>query len=121
VYRLSVTGRFAAAHNLRHFKGRCESLHGHNWKVEVVVEGRDLDQADLLLDFGELKRLLNLALDQLDHRHLNQVPPFDQRNPSSEMIAKHLYETIAAQLPPQVKMAEVSTWESEDSRATYLG
>ncbi|MCF8033272.1 MAG: 6-carboxytetrahydropterin synthase QueD [Desulfarculaceae bacterium] len=121
MYRLMVTGRFAAAHSLRNFKGRCEALHGHNWKVEVVVQGNKLDKADLLMDFGELKKLMNQALDQLDHRHLNEVAPFDQVNPSSELIAKHLYETIAQDLPEQVSMHSVSAWESEDSRATYLG
>ncbi len=116
-----VTGRFAAAHSLRNFKGRCEALHGHNWRVEVVVRGSQLDQADLLMDFGELKQLMNQALDRLDHHHLNEIPPFDQHNPSSEMIAKHLYERIAAGLPAHVSMARVSAWESDDSRATYLG
>ena len=121
MYRLMVTGRFAAAHNLRNFQGQCEALHGHNWKVEITVEGEKLDQADLLMDFGELKALMNQALDQLDHKHLNEVPPFDKINPSSEMIAKWLFETIGAQLPEHVKMASASAWESENARATYLG
>ncbi len=116
-----VTGRFAAAHSLRNFKGRCEALHGHNWKVEITVRGQKMDQADLLMDFGDLKRLMNQALDKLDHRHLNEIPPFDQVNPSSEMIAKFLYEEISRGLPPQVAMARVAAWESDDSRATYLG
>jgi 6-pyruvoyltetrahydropterin/6-carboxytetrahydropterin synthase len=121
MYRLMVTGRFAAAHSLRNFKGRCEALHGHNWNVEVVVQGEKLDQADLLMDFGELKKLMNQALDKLDHCHLNEVPPFDQVNPSSELIAKHLYERISQGLPAHVAMHSVSAWESDDSRATYLG
>ena len=121
MYRLMVTGRFAAAHNLRNFKGRCEALHGHNWRVEVVVEGEQLDKADLLMDFGELKMLMNQAMDKLDHCHLNEVPPFDQVNPSSEQIAKHLFEAIGRGLPGHVRMHSVSAWESDDSRATYLG
>jgi len=121
MYRLMVTGRFAAAHSLRNFKGRCEALHGHNWRVEVVVQGEKLDQADLLMDFGELKKLMYQALDRLDHHHLNEVPPFDQVNPSSELIAKHLFEAIAQGLPAHVSMYSVSAWESDDSRATYLG
>ncbi len=121
MYQLTVTGHFAAAHSLRNFKGRCEALHGHNWKVEVVVSGDKLDQADLLMDFGELKKLMNQALDRLDHRYLNELPPFDQVNPSSEMIAKWLFEQIARDLPPQVKMHSVSAWESHNAKATYLG
>lgn len=121
MYQLTVTGHFAAAHSLRNFKGRCEALHGHNWKVEVVVSGSQLDQADLLMDFGELKKLMNQAMDQLDHRYLNEVPPFDQVNPSSEMIAKWLFENIAQGLPPQVRMHSVSAWESHRAKATYFG
>ncbi|MGD8560978.1 MAG: 6-carboxytetrahydropterin synthase QueD [Desulfarculaceae bacterium] len=119
MYELTVTGRFAAAHSLRNFKGRCESLHGHNWRVEVVVRGSTLDQAGLVMDFGELKKMMNQALDQLDHKHLNEVPPFDQVNPSSENIAKYLFETLQEKLPPGVGMHSVSAWESEDSKATY--
>jgi 6-pyruvoyltetrahydropterin/6-carboxytetrahydropterin synthase len=115
-----VTGRFAAAHSLRNFQGRCEALHGHNWRVEVVVRGSALDEAGLVMDFGELKRLMNAALDELDHQHLNEVPPFDRDNPSSELIARHIYRRVAAGLPEGVAMARVSAWESEDSRATYL-
>ncbi len=121
MYELTVIGRFAAAHSLRNFKGRCEALHGHNWRVEVVVRGETLDQAGLVMDFGELKAAMNQVLDTLDHRYLNELEPFDRLNPSSELIAKYLYEKIAGLLPPGVEMARVSAWESEDSRATYLG
>ncbi len=120
-WELMVTGRFAAAHSLRNFKGRCEALHGHNWRVEVVVRGENLDQAGLVMDFGELKALMRQVLDGLDHRYLNEVPPFDRLNPSSELIARYIYQEIARRLPPGVEMARVSAWESEDSRATYLG
>lgn len=120
MFELMVTGRFAAAHSLRNFKGRCEALHGHNWRVEVVVKGDTLDQADLVMDFGELKAAMNKVLDRLDHGYLNEIKPFDEYNPSSELIAKYLYEEIAKLLPPEVHMARVSAWESEDSRATYL-
>ncbi len=121
MFELMVTGRFAAAHSLRNFNGRCEALHGHNWRVEVVVRGSQLDKADLLMDFGQLKQLMNQALDRLDHGHLNEIAPFDQQNPSSELIAKYLWERIAPGLPAHVTMARVSAWESDDSRATYLG
>lgn len=121
MFELMVTGRFAAAHSLRNFHGRCEALHGHNWRVEVTVRGSQLDEADLLLDFGQLKKLMRQALDRLDHQHLNELPPFDRLNPSSEMIAKYLWEAIAPGLPAQVALARVAAWESDDSRATYLG
>ncbi|ADK83797.1 6-pyruvoyl tetrahydropterin synthase and hypothetical protein [Desulfarculus baarsii DSM 2075] len=120
MFELMVTGRFAAAHSLRNFNGRCEALHGHNWKVEVVVYGDKLDKADLLMDFGELKKLMNQALDNLDHRHLNEVPPFDRLNPSSEQIARHIAQQVALGLPEHVRVRRVSAWESDDSRASYL-
>lgn len=121
MYELKVIGRFAAAHSLRHFKGRCEALHGHNWRVEVVVRGSQLDQAGLVMDFAVIKQFMNQVLDNLDHRHLNEVPPFDLINPSSELIAKYLYDHIGGQLPAGVNIARVSAWESDDSCATYLG
>ncbi len=120
MFELMVTGRFAAAHFLRNFNGRCEALHGHNWRVEIVVRGDKLDKADLLMDFGELKKLMNEALDYLDHHHLNEVAPFTEINPSSEMIAKYLAEYVAGRLPEHVAVARVSAWESDDSRATYI-
>ena len=119
MYELTVVGRFAAAHSLRNFKGRCEALHGHNWRVEVTVQGEKLGEADLLFDFGELKALMRQTLEDLDHHFLNEVPPFDQQNPSSELLAKHIYEDIASRLPVQVQMAWVAVWESDDSRALY--
>jgi len=121
MWELTVIGRFAAAHSLREFKGKCEDLHGHNWRVEAAVAGDELDQAGLVMDFGELKVLMNRVLDTLDHKHLNEVPPFDRLNPSSELIAKHIYDEMAKDLPAGVAMSRVSAWESEDSRATYLG
>lgn len=123
MYELTVYGRFAAAHNLRNFQGKCEALHGHNWRVEVSVRGSDLDpQCQLLMDFGELKALMRDVLETLDHKHLNEVPPFDQEghNPSSELIAKYIYDAIAPQLPAGVAIHHVAAWESEDSRAVYL-
>ena len=120
MYELMVTGRFAAAHSLRNFNGRCEALHGHNWRVEVVVRGDTLDEAGLVMDFGELKAAMNKVLDGLDHKYLNEIKPFDEYNPSSELIAKYLYEEISGLLPPGVQMTRVSAWESDDSRATYM-
>lgn len=121
MFELGVEGEFAAAHSLRNFKGRCEDLHGHNWKVEVVVRGDVLGEADLVMDFGDLKTLMNQSLDYLDHKYLNELPPFDVCNPSSELIAKHIFDSITKELPPEVKLHKVSVWESPRSRATYLG
>jgi 6-pyruvoyltetrahydropterin/6-carboxytetrahydropterin synthase len=122
VYELTVFGRFAAAHSLRNFKGRCEDLHGHNWRVEVTVRGNKLDpESHILMDFGDLKALMRGVLDTLDHKYLNEIAPFDSENPSSELIARYIYERIAPDLPDGVWMTQVAAWESDDSRAVYLG
>ena len=120
MYELKVISRFAAAHCLRNFKGRCEALHGHNWRVEVCVQGEELAPADILFDFGELKAITRQVLDELDHCHLNELPAFSQQNPSSEMIARYIFHKIEPLLPGQVKISRVSVWESEDSKASYF-
>lgn len=123
-YRLTVTQEFCAAHQLRNFGGKCEQLHGHNFGVEVVVEGEKLDdKIDYLVDFGVLKKMTKRVLSALDHKHLNEVPPFDKCNPSSELIAKYIYDemkTRLAEAAPQVRIVEVSVSEKPQQRATYF-
>jgi 6-pyruvoyltetrahydropterin/6-carboxytetrahydropterin synthase len=119
MYQIKVSAAFAAAHFLRRFLGKCETLHGHNWKVEASIEGEELDHADILFDFGKLKDLLRQILEEFDHCHLNQLPVFTTRNPSSELIAQYIYNKMKAQLPPQVRLLEVAVWESEGSQAAY--
>ena len=118
-YELFVSDHFSAAHNLRAYKGRCERLHGHNWRVEVCLAGDDLDAEGMLLDFTEIKRLLAEVLDPLDHAYLNEVPPFDTLNPSSENLARVIAGRLAERLPAGVRLASVTTWESHRCAATY--
>lgn len=121
MYELKIVGDFAAAHNLRNFRGKCESLHGHNWKVEVVLTGRDLDESGVVLDFAEIKAAAKEVLTELDHRYLNDLPFFATHNPSSENIARYLFQRLSERLNDQrVKVTSVSAWESEDACATYL-
>ncbi len=124
VYRLTVKQEFCASHQLRNHEGKCENLHGHNFGVQVVVEGEKLDEKiEYLIDFNVLKRMTKEVLAKLDHTHLNEVPPFDQHNPSSELIAKHIYDQLKAQLAkdaPNVRMVEVSVNEKPQQRATYF-
>lgn len=121
MYELKIVGDFAAAHNLRNFRGKCESLHGHNWKVEVVLTGRDLDESGVVLDFAEIKAAAKEVLTELDHRYLNDLPFFATQNPSSENIARYLFRRLSERLNDQrVKVTRVSAWESEDACATYL-
>lgn len=118
-YALTVRTSFAAAHRLREYEGNCERLHGHNWLVEVTVESSGLDSRGMAVDFRAIKGALGEALGGLDHRYLNEVPPFDALNPSSENLARHLFEEMERKFPGPVRVARVTVWESEDARAEY--
>lgn len=124
-WRLKVRDQFSAAHALRCYQGKCENLHGHNFKVEIEVEGTNLDEAGMLLDFGILKHRLRQILAKLDHRILNEIHPFDTINPSSENLAHHIYTEFAPFLAnePQgknVRIHAVSVSEKETQTATWL-
>jgi 6-pyruvoyltetrahydropterin/6-carboxytetrahydropterin synthase len=111
MYELKVNGEFSSAHSLRNYKGRCENLHGHNWKVEVIVTGETLDRTGLLID---------IILKMLDHKNLNSIPFFMERNPSSENIAFFIYKKIEKLLKGYpVKIQKVTVWENEKQCASY--
>ncbi len=120
IYELKVVSDFAAAHNLRNFRGKCENLHGHNWKVEVVVRGTELDSSGVVLDFAEIKKVIRELLSELDHRYLNDIEFFKEHNPSSENIARYLFDKLAERLNGgSLWIHSVSAWESPDACATY--
>lgn len=121
MYELKIITHFSAAHRLENFYGKCEALHGHNWKVEVYILGNRLDEAGLLQDFGEVKARTNEILQEIDHKYLNELPAFSQQNPSSENLARYLFERLAAVLNGDaVKVSKVSVWESDTSCASYF-
>jgi 6-pyruvoyltetrahydropterin/6-carboxytetrahydropterin synthase len=121
MYELKVARRFAAAHNLKNFHGKCEDLHGHNWLVEVHVQSPGLDQAGLVMDFGEIKKHLDEVLELLDHKYLNDIDYFKENNTSSEHIARFIYEQIRPKIESgPVRVTKVSAWESENARASYM-
>lgn len=121
LYEIKIISDFAAAHNLRNFRGKCENLHGHNWKVEVVVRGRRLDESGVVVDFGELKRATREILAEVDHQYLNDIPFFRDRNPSSENIARFLFDRLAERLNVEDRwIYSVSAWESSDACATFM-
>lgn len=119
MYVLQVESEFASAHQLREYQGKCENLHGHNWRVLARVRGEALDATGMLMDFGLLKQHLRRLTEELDHKFLNAVPPFDTLNPTSEHLAKYLYERLAPLLPPGVVPHSVTVYESPTSSATY--
>uniref|UniRef100_A0A7C3YYR7 6-carboxy-5,6,7,8-tetrahydropterin synthase n=1 Tax=Desulfobacca acetoxidans TaxID=60893 RepID=A0A7C3YYR7_9BACT len=121
MYELKIVTDFAAAHRLSNFYGKCESLHGHNWKVEVRLTGDRLDDAGLVKDFGVIKNKVREVLAELDHQYLNDLPAFRQQNPSSENLARYLFERLGAVLDDEVvQVSRVSVWESDTSCASYF-
>ena len=120
-WRLTVTSSFSSAHQLRNYCGKCENMHGHNFGVELCVEGHGLTpDTEILVDFKVLKKALNQVLETLDHRHLNEVPPFDRQNPSSENLARHIFTEVAALLREEpVRVVFVAVSEKDSSRAEY--
>jgi len=122
MFEVSVDAAFAAAHSLRGYQGKCEDLHGHNYRVRLVVSGKELDKIGLLQDFTVLKRVLRGIVDKLDHKHLNELPPFDRINPSAENLARFIHDEMARQLAGQLgeaSLASVTVWETDTAAATY--
>jgi len=119
-YELTIEADFAAAHNLREYQGECENLHGHNWRVAVVVAADALDRLGMVMDFRELKGALGGVLQDLDHKYLNDVPPFDTLNPTTENLCRTIAGRLAEKLPCNVSIRRVSCWESEKCGASYI-
>ena len=113
---------FAAGHALRDYKGKCENVHGHNFRVRVTVEGESLDRTGLLVDFLDVKTLMNSVIERLDHQFLNELTPFDVENPSAENIAAYFYRELTGGLagtPVPVRIREVTVWETDIQSASY--
>jgi 6-pyruvoyltetrahydropterin/6-carboxytetrahydropterin synthase len=118
MYTLKVKGHFSSAHNLRGYTGKCEELHGHNWHVELMVSSGDLDGLGMVADFTELKDALNRVLALLDHRYLNEMDSFKEVNPTSENLARYIYEKVDGMLP-KLNVSSVTVWETDSASATY--
>jgi 6-pyruvoyltetrahydropterin/6-carboxytetrahydropterin synthase len=121
MFYLRVESDFASAHQLRGYKGKCENLHGHNWRVMVRVCRDKLDDLGMVMDFTDVKKLLKRHMEYLDHQFLNHIAPFDAVNPTSENIAMFLYDELGRDLPEGVRVHDVTVWESEKCAATYDG
>lgn len=120
IYTLRVLTEFAAAHSLRGYPGSCGRLHGHNWKVEVEVRTRELDEIGMALDFREIKRVAREVTDGLDHRHLNELEPFTEVNPTAENVAAHCFREIGRRLNrPALHVSAVTVWENDRACVRY--
>lgn len=116
MYEIKICSSFSAAHNLRDYRGKCENLHGHNWKVEAIFAYKSLDKSGMAVDFKEAKKMLKDVLEEFDHSYLNETGIFKKVNPTSENMAKYIYDRLAKQ---DSHISSVSVWENDNSCATY--
>ena len=122
MYQLTKSIQFDAAHQLRDYVGKCANLHGHTYKMVVCVAGERVSEIGMLYDFFDLKQLMKEVIDQLDHRFINEIPPYDEINPTAENMAYHIYQTLKRRLVeqnPALKLAYVEIWETPSASARY--
>lgn len=121
-YEVMIERNFSSAHQLRGYKGKCENLHGHNYKVEIFARGEELNNIGLLIDFGDLKKAADEIVAYLDHRNLNELPPFDEElNPSAENIAAYFHEYLNSRIADErVRVYKVRCYETPTSVATFV-
>jgi 6-pyruvoyltetrahydropterin/6-carboxytetrahydropterin synthase len=119
VYRTFVETSFSSAHQLRGYEGSCGELHGHTWTVRLTVETENLDNIGMTIDFKELKKKLDSVVSSFDHRCINQVSPFDKQNPTAENLAKYFYGRMKELLPANIRIFEVTVWESANYGVKY--
>jgi len=116
MYEVTVIREFSAAHRVEDYPGNCEHLHGHNWKVEITARSPDLDELGMVVDFRKLKEATDRILSRLDHRLLNDVPPFDAVSPTAENIGRYICDSVSEDIP----VHRVRVFETETSVATYI-
>jgi 6-pyruvoyltetrahydropterin/6-carboxytetrahydropterin synthase len=121
MFEVMIERNFSSAHQLRGYRGKCENLHGHNYKIEIYARGRELDKTGLLVDFVELKAAADEVVNYLDHRNINELPPFDEElNPSAENLARYILERVASRVGDgRVQVYKVRCFETPTSVATY--
>lgn len=122
MFEISVQQTFSAGHALREYKGKCENVHGHNYRVEVTVAGEKLNRIGLLVDFTDLKREMKAIIERLDHQFVNDLEPFTKLNPSAENLARYFYEELRGSLRGNevpVEVTQVRLWETDGQSATF--
>ncbi|MCD6405407.1 MAG: 6-carboxytetrahydropterin synthase QueD [Planctomycetes bacterium] len=120
MYELKVSSEFAAAHFLRGYQGKCENVHGHNWKVEVRLRCGKLDKLGMVMDFRKIRALVSEVIERFDHKFLNEMKEFEKINPTTENVSRMIYEEVGPQLPPGITVSQVSCWESDRCAASYF-
>lgn len=119
-YTIKIVTDFSAAHYLRNYEGKCARLHGHNWKIEVEIDARQLDDVGMGIDFQDVKAETKELLEGLDHYNLNDMPPFDKINPTAENLSAFIYQSLATKINDQrVQVSAVTVWETERACVRY--
>jgi 6-pyruvoyltetrahydropterin/6-carboxytetrahydropterin synthase len=122
VFEIAKDFVFSAAHQIRFHGGKCERLHGHNWRVRVHVHASELNRIGMVIDFADLQRMVAEVGSRLDHQNVNEIPPFDEVNTTAELIARHFHAEVGKRLAAEggrVSVARVEVWENEGSLAVY--
>jgi len=120
MYELTVTASLAAAHHLRGYQGKCENVHGHNYRVEATVAATSLNKTGLAMDFQDLKRHLKAVVERFDHTDLNEAAEFQELNPSCEVLSRVLYQDLARAVQGTgVRVLRMRVWETDTACVTY--
>ena len=122
MFEVTIEETFAAGHALRNYKGKCENVHGHNYRCQVTLAGEELDNIGLLVDFTQLKQVIRGVIGGLDHQFMNDLEPFRTVNPSAENLAKYFYDEVARELtglPPGARISGIIVWETDTASAQY--
>lgn len=120
MYEITIETHFSAAHRLRQYNGECERLHGHNWNVQISVTSEKINELGMVMDFKELKVNAKALLDRFDHQYLNEVPPFTEINPTTENMAKFIFDELSRIINTvSVKVSKITIWESPTCYASY--
>ena len=123
VYEISKDFMFSAAHQIRFHPGKCERLHGHNWRIRLHARASKLNHLSMVVDFADLQRIVGEIGARFDHRNVNEVPPFDEVNTTAELLARFFYTEVGRRLAAsegeRVTVSKVEVWENEGSLAVY--
>jgi len=121
MYQVCVTREFCSAHFLRNYQGKCANLHGHNWKIEVAFQSKNLNTNGIMVDFLDIGSALDKLLEIIDHKNINDIPPFDQINPTSENLARWFFDEIKQRMTDAAPAPHcIKIWETPDAYASYM-
>ena len=120
MFFVQIEDSFEAAHSLREYNGKCANIHGHNFKVKVELKAEKLDELGMVEDFIILEKQLKQVTDKLDHKLINEIPPFDTINPTAERLAEYIYQELKNAYHNGVTVSKVQVFENDRYVATFM-